>query len=121
MVTKILIFQVHSKLDFFVAFLNENQNFDIAPKTYLYSRSPHFGCIANFSIFEFRAEASKIVCTCNKPFLALKKTCDVSILVNSEVSNRAFNAIDADDTQVVLFFCSQKRAYNEGNSMPTVR
>ena len=33
MVTKILIFQVHSKLDFFVAFLNENQNFDIAPKT----------------------------------------------------------------------------------------
>ena len=63
-----------------------------------------------FQIFEFSRRNIK---NCRyvlaiSHFWRWKKNCDVSILVNSEVPNRAFNAIDAYDTQVVLFFALKK-------------
>ena len=79
--------------------------------------SLHSGWTANFfknlnscaknskKLYSLRSQFSKM-----RQFPGFFQHCDVSIVVNSEVSNRAFNTIDADDTQVVLFFLLPKKS-----------
>ena len=55
-------------------------------------------------LYSLRSQFSKM-----RQFPGFFQHCDVSIVVNSEVSNRAFNTIDADDTQVVLFFFAPQK------------